>query len=304
MRTAGHQRRRPHPVRQPGVRLRAARGPARLRRARRAHRAGRGAPAARRPAEDRVAGAQSRWPGRVRDVVRRPDGRDPGRRPVRRRRVRPARGRGQHPADRLPQRRGVGRRAGRRRLRHLAGRRRAGRSPQPAGGGELRAALGRRRRAGQRRHPGGRQGPGHPAGRARRPAAHLPRLLLRHADRRQLRRAVPGQRPGAGARRGGGSERERRGQQRRPDGRLPAGVRRLRGRLRAPPVLPAGYRPGARHGRVPGPGPAADRPAGAGAGLAPRTLSNSDAVTAVFAALYNSQRLAGAVHGARRAARR
>ena len=52
-----------------------------------------------------------------------------------------------------------------------------------------------------------RQGSRHAAGRARRRAADLHRLVLRHRDRHRVRRAVPGQRPGDDPGRGDRSER-------------------------------------------------------------------------------------------------
>ena len=85
-----------------------------------------------------------------------------------------------------------------------------------------------------------------------------PRLLVRHPDRRRLRRTVPAERAGDDPRRRDRPQcRSDRGRHP-PGGGLPAGVRRLRRRLRQGPELSAGYRPrqGRRHLQEP------DRPAG------------------------------------------
>ena len=136
------------------------------------------------------------------------------------------------PDDRLPHRRRVGGRARRPRRRPLPGRRRADRGREPP----VRPALHRARRRGRprpRRHPRRRPRPRRPARRARRPAADLPRLLLRHPARVDLRRGLPAERPGAGPRRRAGPEPVDRRPVRRAGRRLPAGVRRVRGRVRA-----------------------------------------------------------------------
>ena len=157
------------------------------------------------------------------------------RRPVRRRRVRSARHRREHPEAGLPDARRRRSSARRSRRRPVAGRGRGGRAGDPGLRREVRRALRRGGRAGQRRHPRRRPGHGRAARRAGRPQADLPRLLLRHLHRLDLRRDVPRQRARHGARRRRGPGRAQRRRGRGPDGRVPARVRGVRGGLREEP---------------------------------------------------------------------
>ena len=67
--------------------------------------------------------------------------------------------------------------------------------------------------------------------------------------------------------------------------RVPAGLRRVRRRLRAAPQLPARHRPGPGHRGLPGAGPPADRRAGAGR-RRPRGCPTPTRITGVNQALY------------------
>ena len=116
--------------------------------------------------------------------------------------------------------------------------------------------------SGQRRHRERRQGSRHDPRRARRRQADLPGLLLRHPDRGGLRRGVPAERARDDPRRGCRPQRRPDRGRHRPGRRLPAGVQRLRRRLRQTLRLPAGHRSGQGRRRLPRYGRPAGRQAG------------------------------------------
>ena len=90
----------------------------------------------------------------------------------------------------------------------------------------------------------------------------LPRLLVRHPARLDLRGDVPGQRARDGPRRRPRSRAGPDGGSDPAGGRIPVRVRRVRRGLHAAAGLPAGHRPGAGEREVPGARRPADRQAG------------------------------------------
>ena len=150
----------------------------------------RGPPPGHRPgAPDRHAGGQPRRPGRIRRRLRarRRHVLQPGpARPLRHRRLRPARRRPQQPGGLLG-------RADRRGAVAAARRRRRSTRAAIAYNRRLAADCRERHRTAVRSRRHDERGPGHgrAAGRARRGEAHLLRRVVRHADRRAVRRPVP-----------------------------------------------------------------------------------------------------------------
>ena len=275
----------PRVVRGSGARVRAARGPARLRRTGRADRADRrAAPAGRRRA-DRLAGDEPGRPGRVRDGAS-----------ARRSRA----GLGREPARRSASTSSDSTRAASARARRpsTAWTTPSGRPSAPTSTSTRpRRASRRPRRRTSSTRSGAPSAPVAPTcwptsapatssatwtscvpalGRRE---ADLPRLLLRHPHRLRLRRGVPAERAGAGARRRARPGRRPPCEQHgRAGRRLPAGVRRVRRRLRdagrTARSAPTRRRPPPRFQAITR--PLIDRP-GAGRGGA-RTLSYPDAV--------------------------